>query len=395
MNRVVFAVNTVMTLMSSVYYAIEIKRDNPETEITLIWQNTTPHRISLKRFNMYFDKRYEIPKDIPICTVLSIASIKNNRICKKYLRTSGIYQYLHKKYDVDILMVSADYRGLNRSMIDIYYKKRSFRKIILMEEGMALYSDEKNSWKEIIAYNLWKADNVHPVIGGSYKVDTIFARHPTQIPKWKSKNKQLIKQSDVFANAELWKNILNKNAYLRKLSEQLYKKKLLLYLGQPIHQFSEKFDPKQEIDLIYKILDKMPKDYVMLIKAHPRDPVSKYQNVQDMVNCIVFDRRVGWYPVECLLSIFDTRMVMSFSSSAALNILDRVSTCRAVYTYRYFDISVSDNWRQMYKTYGDRVQTPVLEREWDNLFQMQSLESIENTENIADDLEYIKRYLKK
>lgn len=395
MNRVVFVVNTVMTLMSSVYYAIEIKRDNPKTEIALIWQNPTPHRIPLKKFDMYFDRVYEISKGIPVWGILSIESIGNDWICNKHLRASGIYQYLSRKYNRDILMVSADYNGTMGNVINIYHKKRTSKKIILFEEGMALYSDKKRTWKEVIDYNLGKTVDMQPVIGASNKIDTIFAQHPAQLPDWKRKNKKIVKQSDVFADTGIWSDILNKDTYFNKLSSDLQGKKVLLYLGQPIHEFSKQFRPKQEMDLLYRVSDKMPQDYVMLIKAHPRDPVSKYSKLQDRENCIVFDRRVGWYPIECLLSLFETKMVMTFSSSAALNILDRVDDCSAVYTYKFFGISVAGNWKQMYSVYGDRVQIPASPKEMDELtFEAHRGIETEKKRSRSDDLKYITRYLK-
>lgn len=123
MKRIIFAVNTVMTLMSSIYYATKVKRWDSDIETTLIWQNPTQHKILLKDFDNCFDKVYEIPQAITIWGILSLKTIQNEILCKEYLLNTGIKKYIKKRYEKDILMVGADYNGILGNLISLYYKK--------------------------------------------------------------------------------------------------------------------------------------------------------------------------------------------------------------------------------------------------------------------------------
>lgn len=369
MKRVVFVVNTVMTLMSSVYYATEIKKFGLDIETAMLWQNPTAHKISMRQFKNCFDFVFEIPKSISMWGILSPETIRNELLCKAYLESSGISYYLKKRYEKDVLMVGADYNGTMGFAIKIFARKFSPKRIILFEEGMALYSDKRRTLRDIIDYNRGKEIDTQPVIGGCRKVQVIFAQHPDKLPKWKCRNKRVIRQSDAFADIGLWKGILEKDAYLKELSAKLENKNVVLYLGQPINEFSSKFRPSWETELIESVLEKLPEDTVMLVKAHPRDPVNKYNKLQGFENCVVFERKAGWYPVECLLNLFKLSAVITFSSSAALNILDRIPDCRALYSYRYFGISVAGSWDEIYRSYGDRVRMPASLKEFeDGLF---------------------------
>lgn len=261
---------------------------------------------------------------------------------------------------------------------------------------MGIYSDKRKKISDIFDFNKDKDVKPQPVIGGCRRVQVIFAQHPEKIPEWKCKHKKVIRQSDVFADKIFWERILRKNNYLNELSTILEDKKVVLYLGQPIHQCSDKFRPGKEINLIKRILEKLPDDFVMLLKAHPRDAANKYKSLQKYDNCLVFDRKAGWYPIESLIHLFDVSFVVTFSSSGALNLLDRIQECSAIYTYKYFEIPVMENWDEIFRSYGDRVRILKSLDEIDASFfdepgMMNCFKNREKEKNGRNDLRYLRK----
>lgn len=358
-KRVIICVDTIMTLISGIYYADQIKKRDSAVQTILIWRNATAYRIPVNSFKKYFNKIYIVPSDIWSYGIMSANYLKKKLQCYTYLFSSGLFACLNQEAANDVLMVGSDETILSKVVISVVKNNRNKSKVILFEEGMALYSEKKRTIRDIIEYNFHKGGDMQPVIGMSPYVDIIFAQRPQAIPDWKAHKRKVVQQGDVFCDI----GIADNDNALRTFKNDLAHKKIILYLGQPINEFSDSFQLKEEITLMRKVVDMLPDDHVLLIKGHPRDSQYKYQMFRSDNKCKIFDNRIGWYPMECLLPLLDVKIVITFSSSAVLNILERSETCKAIYLYQYFGISIADTWDQMYRQVGERILIPTTKEE--------------------------------
>lgn len=393
-KRMIVAVETVMTLMSGVYYCAKAKEYDNTIKTVLIWENTTQYNIPIQSFSECFDEIYMVPANLCPLNILSPEAVKQNLLCRYYLMSSGIEKMLRDTYSREILMLATDASILTKNIITIFNAKRNkHKKIILFEDGMALYSEKKRTIRDIIDYNLGREIDRQSVIGACNKIQTIFCQHPEQLPEWKANHRKIIRQSDLFSNVDLWGRLLKDNKSIGKLQRAIAGKKILLYLGQPIAEFSAKFRIREEIDFIHGILKSIPDDYIVLIKAHPRDSRSKYRILEKEEKCVLFDNHIGWIPIEFLLNLISVSVVVTFASTAALNILERNPECRVIYTYRYFNIDIPETWKEMYKKYDGYAVMPAT---MDELADTVSA-NIEPRQIIANtskkDVQYIIKYL--
>ncbi len=354
-KRVVFAANTITTLFSCIYYSQKIKQHDSSIQCHLIWRNSSTYLISQKRIEGYFDKVIEVPNTIGAPLMISLEGVHKEIECRNYIRNSGIRQLLSEKYEKEVLLVSADYNGLMKNVINIF-GRGSNRKVILFDEGMSLYSEKKRTWRDSIKRYFKKEYNHLPTIGASTKLDAIFAQFPEKLPEWKRKGRKIIKQSDVFSEPEIWKPLFKNDKQLMQVRDKLKGKKVILYLGQPLQEFSSKIKIRDEIRFLEKLSKNIPEDYVVLIKGHPRDNANKYKVLDKNDNCILFGKNIAWYPIETVHFLFDIKIVMALSSSAAMNLIERIEDCIAVYTYQYFDITLPDMWIEMFAQKGERVK---------------------------------------
>lgn len=364
-KRLLIFCDTVMTLLSSIYYAGEIRKcQGDNIEAVLIWRNCTSYNIPVYKLGKeVFDKIVDIPSSIGWSGPLSFRYLNEYFICLSYLRKSGLISLIKDGYSNEVLMISGDYNTLPKIIMDVFYKKKNLHKCILFEEGMSTYSAYKHTVRNLIRYNLGKSANLQPSIGFSNKINTVFVKAPEIFPEVKKRNKVVIKQSDIFSDNKMWEEILLKDSRIKELMVLSKNKKIYLYLGQPIHEFDSEFSMDQEIKLIEEILAKVPTNAILLVKPHPRDNRNKYNKLKNLLNCYIFDRNINWYPVECMASLFDIKQVISFASTGALNLLDTLTECIAIYTYKVFNIKIDHNWEILMDNYKDRVYIPVNKEE--------------------------------
>lgn len=394
MKRVVMFAHTTMTLVTCVYYGAKIKEWEPNIKTILIWENSSSYSVSLKPFSGYFDEMYTVSAHIGDGKRYSAESVIKNIECRKYLEKSEIGAMLRRPCEREVLMLGSDYNHIMKNIIRIVCGKKSAHKVVLFEEGLALYREDKGGIKEAIAYKLGKNESELAIVGKSSKIDVIFARKPQELPEWKQKNRLVIRQSDVFAARQIFTEMLLSDRYLRQLSESLKEKKVILYLGQPISEISKTFRFQTERKLIDHLLQTLPEGYVVLMKGHPRESVNKYKSYASDPRCVLFNKSSGWYPVECLLQLFTIKAVMSCASSAALNVAERIGGCRAVYTYPCLGVKIPENWSSMFQRAGDRIMILKNLDEIGKVFETLENEQLPvKNEKAGKDVSYLLHYL--
>lgn len=394
MKRVVMFANTTMTLITCVYYGAKIKECDRSIRTILIWKNSSSYSISLKPFSRYFDEMYTVSSTVGDGKRFSAEFMIKDIECRNYLRNSDIGKMLREPCEREVLMLGSDCTRIIKNIIRIFCSKRNHRKVVLYEEGLALYDENRAGIKEVIAYKLGKREDERVIVGKSSQINAIFARRPQELPEWKRKNRQIIRQSDVFADHNIVAKMLMEDKKLRQLSERLKDKKVILYLGQPISELSKGFRFQIERRLIDHLLQALPEGYVVLMKGHPRESANKYKNYLSDPRCFGFHKSSGWYPVECLLQLFTIKAVISCASTAAINVAERIDGCRAVYTYPCLGVKIPENWSSIFECAGDKV---MVLKDFGEIKKV--LEPLENEipmtpeERAGKDISWLLRYL--
>lgn len=355
MKRVVMFANTTMTLITCVYYGAKLKECDRSIRTILIWKNSSSFSISLKPFSRYFDEMYTVSSTVGDGKRFSAEFVIKDIECRNYLRNSDIGKMLREPCEREVLMLGSDCTRIIKNIVRIFCSKRNHHKVVLYEEGLALYDENRAGIKEVIAYTLGKREDERVIVGKSYQINAIFARRPQELPEWKRKNRQIIRQSDVFADHNIVAKMLLEDKNLQQLSEQLKDKRVILYLGQRMSELSKSFRFQMERALIDHLLQALPEDYVVLMKGHPREPANKYKNYLSDPRCFGFHKSSGWYPVECLLQLFTIKAVISCASTAAINVAERIDGCRAVYTYPCLGVKIPENWTSIFESAGNKA----------------------------------------
>lgn len=394
MKRIIMIARSVMTLMSCVYYSARIKEYDKNIRTVLIWDNPTPYRIPVQMFKLYFDEIHAIP---PMGGWLmpSMESVEKYFECKRYLNESGLETMLKELCEREILMVGLDNNGFVKNVMEIISRKRNPHKIVLYEEGMALYDEHKRTLKEIVEYHFGKKGVYKGVVGRSRRVNTIFAQWPENLPDWKRKNRTIVLQSDVFSDKKLLSEMVLQDKKLRQMKNFFEGKRILLYLGYPIKEHDRSFRMKKEIALINDLISVLPEDYLILIKGHPRENINKYKVFNENPKCVIFDKSIAWYPIECLLPLFPIKVAVTCASTSVINISERLPECKAVYTYKYLGIEITETWRKMFENPKNASIIPKTKEELQSVILSENMRSVsQKQKKNGGDIAYMVGYLK-
>ncbi len=363
MKRIIMVTRSIMALITCVFYSARVKEKDRSIRMILIWGNPTPYKIPVGMFKSYFDEIYAVPPVLGGWLMPSPESVRRELEYKRWLDSSGLTKKLKESCEREILLTDVDNNGLVQNIFRIMAGKRNPHKMVLFEEGLALYNEDKRTVKEIVEYNLGKKRVYLPILGQSRRIDTIIAQWPENVPKWKRKNRTVVLQSDVFSDGRLLSDMVLQDKNLRKMKDALEGKKILLYLGSPCSELDQSFRMKKEIALLEDIISVLPEDYLILIKGHPRESKNKYKRFEGYSKCVVFSINTTWYPIEFLLPLFQIKVAVTCASSSAINIAERIPECRAVYTYKYMGVRIPDAWVAMFDNPAGGIFAPGTKEE--------------------------------
>ena len=121
-----------------------------------------------------------------------------------------------------------------------------------------------------------------------------------------------------------------------------YEQYEILYLGQPINENGGM--SSDEADYILFLLKDIGK---VLIKPHPREPLDKYNKLaQKNSNIKILAGDIALLPLECLLSVFNVKILISFNSSAGVNLAKANQNITSIFTY---DMPESQNFLEQWQ----------------------------------------------
>ena len=211
-------------------------------------------------------------------------------------------------------------------------KKLRYNKVAIIEEGIGLYSYSNNgklTIKQCIRFlltSLLGSPMQYKAIGDNPNIDyAIVGNKDLYETLEKSKDQKVFIQN---------KNLLFSSSedFLRRyLGTSLCCKKAdIIYLGQAFDKYGNMLaDEEKCIEKLFSLVDDSE---TILIKPHPRDSLGKYDTVvEKFSNVQVFQNELAQLPIECLLGALNTRILLSFNSSAGVNIANTFPNIRSVF----------------------------------------------------------------
>lgn len=133
------------------------------------------------------------------------------------------------------------------------------------------------------------------------------------------------------------------------------KKADIIYLGQAFDKYGNMLaDEEKCIEKLFSLVDDSE---TILIKPHPRDSLGKYDTVvEKFSNVQVFQNELAQLPIECLLGALNTRILLSFNSSAGVNIANTFPNIRSVFLLKA-DIfkPIHKYWNKIGAIYDDSI----------------------------------------
>lgn len=341
MKTAVFVCFTPYQLLNAVYYG---KKLDKKVKRVLIWHNYTKYKIDLNRFKASFDN---------ICAVSNF--YEEPFIKRQYhkclyggwlFRFSKINILLSKFKEDAVLFVFSDQHIVTNKILTVYGQKA--KDVILTEEGLGTYLIRRRDIPKTKDWfiNLFLGAKYEPFIGANRFIKTVFVKKPWMLPDEKKHNRTVVQQNNVFCD-EMWKDLF-RDVLSDGISAEKSKKKVILWLGQPIEMDGVSADI--QIEWLRKMESALPEDYQIIIKPHPREVENKYDILTADTNIKQLRLKdFNWIPIEILVSLIQPDVALSAYSTAAINIIELGIKCKAVYCYPAFKLSIDDNVSELFK----------------------------------------------
>lgn len=325
-----------LTLSKSIIYAKHVWGEENTQIIFLPTVSDIKDSEILKKFNILrVELRY--PK-------VFLKSFKE--ICECMVQAKTVLSQINdiaQKYDSKDLtfVVFKDQQIRECAIINTLKSKYKKAKIILMEEGLALYANiTKSSFsikrmiysavKILFGVPKYFLEN-HPM-GLNPAVDKIICSNPEALMhRGFSKNAELEAEYNVFDEDQC--DYLLKNLFKADLGG---KKIDFAFLTQPIYPRS-KFDDEKYEKFLSELVFTLKKRGSVLIKKHPRDKWN-YDSFKDQ-NVQICDDKVNHIPFECVWGAYGKpQMITLFSSAVCIS----SSKKRSIFLYNLLPESIGN-----------------------------------------------------
>lgn len=322
--KVVFICQTPYHLFNSLYYATFLKKYN----INSIIINDS-------------DKEYEGVEfeDKKIVKVHSEKKTKLSNLNEGYFFWKKNNHIKVLLTNIELVVCFNDQTNCSAKVIE-FCKKHNNAKIALIEDGCGIYNEERKNVtiKKIVKKFLFGSVIVKQ-LGKNRYIDIIVSKDPKLLPKWITRNRELLQQQDVFEDKKFINSFLYKNEYLEELEKTMRSKKVILFLGQPVSELG--IDESNQIAFLKKIATELS-EYIIVVKPHPRDADNKYVNLANLSNIIIYENKL-WYPAEVLSYVLHPIAAISVCSSATESFL-AIGNSVVIYLYDMLGVKLENTY---------------------------------------------------
>lgn len=273
---------------------------------------------------------------------------------------SHIAKEIRQSGNSSVLMVFSDQESLTAQVID-YYKENVNSSIILIDEGIGLYTinDNLTGNKDIMKKikNMIYGVRTQNYIGENNDIKYIIAKNPELIPDIKKTHRTIIKQEEIRISI----TDLNINNSLKSDLTDVIKlvskfNNVICYFGQPTYEIgiAEEFDIKN----IETICRNIGKDTLLIIKPHPRDKINKYDKLNSKNNICTIGGELGKLPFELLSNLIKCNVFITTTSSICIQMVKESSKNIGVFTYKLAGNVFGSETEKIIKSLGSQAIIP-------------------------------------
>lgn len=237
--------------------------------------------------------------------------------------------------------------------------KKNNNKVAIIEEGIGIYSYTSNGsltvqqkLRKMITAALGSPMQ-YKAIGDNPYIDYAIVSNVEFYKKLDKSQKQIV----LYQNKEfLFKH---SDDFLKQFSNNIDKidSADYLYLGQPFDEYGRMLE--DEKNCIVELFKLIPDDKDVLIKPHPRECANKYDDLEKRFkNVRVLRNTVSRLPAECIVGSLCPSTIISFNSSAGVNLANTFSYINCVFLFNSQVYKpVYKYWNQISAVYGDDIFT--------------------------------------
>lgn len=316
--------------LSNVYrnYLLSLK----DCRVDLILSNDKFDNVA--ELNSGWSNVYPVNKKVTKGKLDSIYILSQMKKTRKKLKS------IYKNNENICTIVFIDHTPVNRTIIKFMKELNTNNKVLLVEEGLGLYTDKDSTSKKSLikgyVYKLFGIDGPSNMIQGENpRVDAIIAKNIQLISKTKKEGKKLIQQSEGIFSQKYIEDFSkvyfgNRNTTLKANLQYDF-----IYIGQNLGIENESIAIKNILKLI-------PSNKSILIKPHPREDVNKYQDIlRNLKNCRLIDNCFMQFPVELITQLLSINCVLTPYSSAGLNLKQINNKLSIIYLFKIFNLEVN------------------------------------------------------
>lgn len=244
------------------------------------------------------------------------------------------------KNEKTILFVYNDLNPVCYRIMREVKKNDNDNPIIIVDEGLAIYTDTKENLKlglefylrEFVLRYIFGSPSHYKAIGDDERVDYVVVGDTELYASLrKAKGKRLLEQSKkpLFMPEYIKEYILN----FFNLKPNIVNCSALI-IGQ--NYSGNGLITEQEESLLLELGEIMKSLDSIIIKPHPTDNSDKYDIITKRYsNFRVLDSALSKIPMECLFGFYKSELVITFNSSSALNIANCFPDKYAVFLVDY------------------------------------------------------------
>lgn len=272
------------------------------------------------------------------------------------------------------LFVFNDNEPITNKIIRAIKKNSDKNVVTIIEEGIGIYSYTNKHTLNIkekirlLVTTILGSPMQYKAIGDNALIDCAIVGN---VELYKSLNKASVQELFLQSKAVLYDNA---DIFLKHYSQNHLNSTDVdfLYLGQPFDEYGNLIE--EEKKCIEKIISALGPSKKILIKPHPRDAECKYDCFNEKYdNVFLMSNEMARLPIECLIGGLNIGSVISFNSSAGINIANTFKKIKCIFFIKAdFAESLKKYWNKIGAIYSDDIYRSLN----DNVFFLESLEGI-------------------
>lgn len=355
---IVFVALTTYQLLVSDLYARFIRERYDFDKIIVI-------SVGLETTNFDVEKKYEL---------IVIPSLNGNRRYRILQRLvwgghlfnfTNIYQIIKKSSNIH-LFVFNDNEPITNKIIREVKKKSENNQVTVIEEGIGIYEESSikgKSFSQTIRYLvtvILGSPMQYKAVGDNCLIDNAIVGDIELYSLLRKAKGQAVFSQSKSAIYDASVSFLDRY----NLEHQDFSDFQVLYLGQPFSEYGELVE--EEKKYIELLLSGISSKVSILIKPHPRDAKGKYLKfVRARRNLDIIVDEYAALPIECLLRYIPVKIVVSFNSSAGVNMAKTYRQVSSIFTYR---LPLASKIYQLWNTGYTEQNEKVFKSKYNNIF---------------------------